>query len=202
MKKKVYPSLLLLALLFISFSTSTCNKPFTPPNMVGTWTIGTSIGGSVVESFISFDRVSLDRLNNLDAAQLLSESLKTRITDAATATNISLRDLRTITFFSDGTFTFTFETSYNAQGTYTQDGSYIFFTCATGHFPEVDGFVLGISDGSLLEVYPSTLTLMPIFMNFLDIDSDERELLFGNPLEPVISGMEAIIYFTHNSFSY
>jgi len=195
MKNKKLSILLHFVLLAFCFWTTSCNKPFTPPEMIGTWHIGASDQGNMLYSYVHANIEISNRIENLYIEGLISEELEEKLHDAFVATSETLEGLRTVTFSADGTFTFTYDFQLNAYGTFTQEDSYIYFTCETNHYPEVEGKLIGMSDGSLLIIYPSSLTLMPLFLPYFT--EEEIELVFGTPNPN--TGLEAAIYFSRSN---
>lgn len=192
MKKKSFPYCLSIALIFMGvgiLSTTGCNKAYTPPEVVGTWNLGANLNGNRHEAAIDFSDDVYIRLNSLGA---LPAGLKEKIDEAALATRDALLDLKTIKLNPDGTFNFTYLSTFPAAGTYTQEDIYIHFTCTTGHYPEVEGMLIGATDGFTLEMYPSSLTLMPFFLPFFS--EDEIELIFGTSHPS--TGLKGAIFFT------
>jgi len=184
-----------IALLAFGFWTTSCNKPYTPPEMIGTWHIGAPVQGNMLYSYVDANSEIAHRIENLYFEGLISEELQEKLHNASVATAETLEELRTVSFSLDGTFTLTFDFQPSAYGTFTQDGSYLYFTCETNHYPEVEGKFLGMSDGTILIIYPSSLTLMPLFLPYLT--EEEIELVFGtaNPN----TGLEGAIYFSRSN---
>jgi hypothetical protein len=182
-----------ICLLFTS-----CNKPFVMPNLTGTWKIGAIIKGNKYEAQIAFHQASQDRLNQLELSGKLTDEIIDKISFAAKSTIEILTDLKTITFSSDGTFQFTYASTFiPATGTFTQDGTYVFFTFLSGHFPEATGQLMGNTDGLNFDLYFTTSTITPIFMSYLILDPDERELLFGED-DHFSFDLEGVAYYTKN----
>lgn len=192
------------AALFVSgFCITSCNKQFTPPEVVGVWNIGAVIKGNRIKSMADFSSETYDHLyaNGLiDYQQRLNlpqefAYLEEVIETAFQAINTFLEDHQVIRINEDHTFNITSASFFqNAAGTYTQDGSYLFFTCTTGHFPETNGSFMGGTDGYMMEIYPSTLILTPIFLSYLS--AEESTFLFGTDT-PLI-GVEGIIFYTRS----
>lgn len=204
MKSNNYSLVLYVALLFFGLNISHCNKPFTPPEIVGVWRLGALIQGQTVKAFADFNNDTyafllakdlIDQNGNLHLPEGY-EGLKDKISDAFTDVLLFLEDINSITLKEDGTFQFSsLSQTQNAAGTYKQENQFIFFYCTTPHFEEVDGSLLAATDGNVLELYPSTLILTSFFSTFFS--EEELELLFGSIKPP--TGVEGIIFFTHTN---
>ena len=180
MKKTV---LLLWLALFAAGMAVSCNKPLTPPEIVGTW-------GSYLYDYNPFYL-----LGNAEELESYPE-LKSKVYDAYDMMTQVLKDPETITILEDGTFTFIFRSGDIANGQYIQNGSFIYFTFTSGHYPQVDA-IFGETDGINMILHLNSLIVKPIYLGFLDLKSDEYELLFGE-LNPIITDMRAEVAFTFN----
>ena len=206
MKKKNITFSLCLALFVLGAPFSSCNKPFVPPDLVGTWMIGHS-SDHEIKCYLEFDMLTVEHLKST-ILELNGDYewdfppeyslLKQKIDWAADATKAFLEDLQTITIYEDGTFRFTYESFLSdATGTYEQENSYIFFHCSTSHYPEAEGVLFALSNGSEMEVRPHSLILMSHFLpHFAE---EEIELIFGN--SKPITGLESYIFFRRTSSS-
>ena len=180
MKKTVF---LFWLALFVAGLAVGCNKPFTPPEIVGTW-------GSYLSDYEPFflygDAEALDYYPDL----------KIKVDDANDMMNQVLKDPETISILEDGTFTFIFRSGDIAKGSYLQNGSYIYFTFTSGHYPEVEA-LYGETDGVNMFLYLNSLIIKPIYLRLIDLDSDEYELLFGES-NPILTDMRAVLVFSFN----
>jgi len=170
--------LLLFNLLFIAG----CNKPYTPPEIVGTW----NLSPESYQSFWVF--------GNPDA-MLFYPELDEKIKDAMTIIEKTPKDPESITIEEDGHFKCKLVSGEIASGTWSQQNQVIYFYFTSGHYPEVD-YLISETDGVNMFLYFSTLTMKPPFLELLDLNNDEYEILFGNE-DPIITSVERQIVYTH-----
>jgi len=179
MNKKINPIFMSIILLVMATNFSSCNKPYTPPEMTGSWSF-------------------LDNSFSLTVNQLAlgyTELLETKLIAAVERMKDvqKLNDPQTIKLASDGTFQFIFSTLDVATGTYRQENQIIYFTFLSGHYPEIEELI-GYSDGIYLEIHLSILTFESLFVACLDVELEEYERLF-HAEDPIIREMSAFIVY-------
>ena len=167
--------------LFAAGMAGSCNKPYTPPEIIGTW-------GSYLSDYSPFMLYG-----NAEALDYYPD-LKSKVEEANEVMNQILKDPETISISEDGTFTFIFRSGDIARGSYIQNGSYIYFTFTSGHYPEVEA-LFGETDGITMILHLNSLIIRPIYLGLLDLDIDEYELLFGES-NPILSDMRAEVAFS------
>ena len=195
MKKKTFPNRLVITTLIMCLGVISCNKPSDPPIVIGTWSLGATINGNRIEALVDFNVDTYNHLHFLEERGELPDGLSETIKEAGLATVDAITDLKTIQLLPDGTFTFTFASTPPATGTYEQDGIYVKFKCKTNHYSEVDGSLVGVTNGIEMEMLLSSLTLMPHFLPFFTIE--ETDLIFNTP-NPT-SGLGGSLLFTLTS---
>ena len=163
-------TLLCVTLLF----TTGCNKPYTPPEVVGNWSF-------------------LDNAFNLYVNSTLegyTPSLENKLIDAVNRMKDVLVEPNAIRLASDNSFHFIYKSGEMSTGTYTQSQQTLVFQFTALEVSEL----IGYTDGEYLELLFSVLTLKPLFLSLFDLESEEFEILFRED-NPVISGMEASVIF-------
>jgi len=188
MKRKIPTLNLCIALVVFGFISASCNsEEYTPPEVVGTWEIGTMYQGSNVKALVDFNNETYNYLRSQEIIDYYGnmhlpeeyDGLDAKLKGAFHATLLYLEDLKTITLTEEGTFSITSQSfNLNASGKYTQDGQYIIFECTSDHFQENNGQLIAATDGQLMVLYPSSYIIAPIFTQYLE--REEKIFLFGN----------------------
>ncbi|MDR2585087.1 MAG: hypothetical protein LBC84_02540 [Prevotellaceae bacterium] len=173
MKKTVFSLLLILAI-------NSCNTPYTPPEVVGTWIIS----AAETQTFYLYGQgYSLD----------IYPELKEKVFAASDIMQDLLKDPKSIILEKDGKFQFKFFSGDIARGNYTQENNIVFFKFETDHYPQVDG-LFAETNGVDLLLYLSSVIVKPMFLQYLNATDEEINILFGAD-NPLLLDMEgAILY--------
>ena len=173
MKKVIFPLLMYLPIIGLACGTNSCNKPYTPPDITGTWSY---------QDFLFAIQVN-KTVNGYDS------ELEKKLSEAVYQMDAAVTDPQTIVINPDNTFKFMYAYTEMGTGTYSIDNlGYIYYTFTSGFYPYKEAIAL--SDGTLMELYLNLDTVKPIFLSFLDVEGEVLNLLFDKD-NPIITGMQA-----------
>ena len=163
MNHKVFRLLIMLSFLIAGLSS--CNKPYTPPEIVGTWTLNSA-------------EVYFGLIFNIETYESFPQSLKDKIQQSPQLMEDVLKELKTITILENNTFTLTHASGQKSSGTYTQDNQYINFTFSPDYYPNANEWQ-AIAEDKSLWLYPNYQYIKSLFITLTGLDNVESDLVFN-----------------------